>query len=119
PKTLVYDICRYVNRDREVIPVNILRRPPSAELAPNQRDDDDLPPYDILDPILFNYLEDNKTMAEIVGEGFAAGVVRDVIRRVNINEYKRQQAAIGLRLTAKAFGCGRRYPITQRYQEDV
>ncbi len=119
PKTMVYDICRYVNRDREVIPANILRRPPSAELAPDQRDDDDLPPYEILDPILFSYLEENKTMAEIAAQGFEAGVVKDVVRRVNINEHKRQQAAIGLRLTAKAFGCGRRYPITQRYQEDV
>ncbi len=119
PKTLVYDICRYINRDGEVIPTNILQRPPSAELAPNQRDDDDLPPYEILDPILFSYLEENKTMAEIIAQGFEAGVVGDVIRRVNINEYKRQQAAIGLRLTAKAFGCGRRYPITQRYMEDV
>jgi len=119
PKTLVYDICRYINREGEVIPANILQRPPSAELAPDQRDDDDLPPYDILDPILFSYLEENKTMAEIIAQGFESGVVRDVVRRVNINEYKRQQAAIGLRLTAKAFGCGRRYPITQRYQEDV
>ncbi|MFW8601138.1 NAD+ synthase [Desulfobacterota bacterium M19] len=119
PKTLVYDICRYINLEGEVIPANIIQRPPSAELAPDQRDDDDLPPYEILDPILFSYLEENKTMAEIIAQGFEAGVVRDVIRRVNINEYKRQQAAVGLRLTAKAFGCGRRYPITQRYLEDV
>ncbi|NOX26324.1 MAG: NAD+ synthase [Deltaproteobacteria bacterium] len=119
PKLLVYDICRYLNATGEIIPNRTISRPPTAELAPDQRDDDDLPPYDILDPILAAYLEDNKSPAEIVAMGFAKDVVADVIHRLNINEHKRKQAPMGLRISGKAFGSGRRYPTAQGYREDV
>lgn len=119
PKMLVYDLCRYLNSTGTVIPARTISRAPTAELAPDQRDDDDLPPYEILDPILAAYLEDNKSIAEIVGMGFAEDIVIDVVHRLTINEHKRKQAPMGLRVTSKAFGFGRRYPTTQRYREDV
>jgi NAD+ synthetase len=119
PKMLVYDICRHLNKTAEIIPLRTISRPPSAELAPDQRDDDDLPPYEILDPILAAYMEDNKSPAEIVALGFDKTVVADLVHRLTINEHKRKQAPMGLRVTSKAFGFGRRYPTTQRYREDV
>lgn len=119
PKMLVYQICRYLNRAKEIIPLRTISKPPSAELAPDQKDEDDLPPYAILDPILVAYLENNKSIAEIVAMGYEEGVVNDVVRRITINEHKRKQAPMGLRVTGKAFGCGRRYPTTQGYREKV
>ncbi|MDA8418030.1 MAG: NAD+ synthase [Desulfobacteraceae bacterium] len=118
PKVMVYRICRHLNRNREIIPARTLARAPTAELALNQRDQDDLPPYEVLDPILAAYLEENRGVAEIVGLGFDEQVVREVVRRVNANEHKRQQAPMGLKVTSKAFGLGRRYPVCQRFRED-
>ena len=117
PKTLVYQLARHLNRDKEVIPWQSIEKPPSAELAPDQTDQDDLPPYEILDPILQAYLEEHSSISEIVAMGYDQEVVQDVIRRIRINEYKRQQAALGLKVTSKAFGYGRRYPIAERYHE--
>ncbi len=117
PKTMVYRLARHINQGRTVIPASTLTRPPTAELAPGQRDDDDLPPYDLLDPILAAYLEENKSIRDIVAQGFDQNVVADVVRRIRRNEYKRQQSAIGLKVTTKAFGHGRRYPICENYQE--
>ena len=117
PKQLVYALCRYLNQDREVIPTRTIDKPPSAELAPNQRDEDDLPPYPVLDAILAAYLEEHRSIAEIVALGFAREVVEDVIRRIRVNEYKRKQAPLGLKVTTKAFGQGRRYPTAEGYRE--
>ena len=118
PKLLVYRLARYINRYREVIPESIIERPPSAELAPNQLDQDDLPPYDILDGILKAYLEENLSIEEIAARGFDRPVVADVVRRIRINEYKRKQAPLGLKVSSKAFGYGRRYPIAQNYRDE-
>ncbi len=115
PKTLVYDICRFINNDGEIIPRRIIDKPPSAELAPDQTDQDDLPPYADIDPILEGYVEQAKSGKELVAQGFDAEVVQEVIRRVDLNEYKRHQAAPGLKVTAKAFGEGRRYPLAKRF----
>ncbi|MCX7887898.1 MAG: NAD+ synthase [Verrucomicrobiae bacterium] len=118
PKTMVYELARYINRQRVVIPEACLTKPPSAELRPNQTDQDTLPPYDVLDAILKRYIEENKSAAEIIAEtGFEERLVRDVIRRIDLNEYKRKQAPPCLRVTTKAFGFGRRVPIAQRYVE--
>ena len=117
PKTMVYQICHFLNQGREVIPARTITKAPSAELAPNQRDQDDLPPYEVLDPILTAYLEDNQSVAEIIDLGFDEVVVRDVVRRVTTNEHKRKQAPMGLKVTSKAFGYGRRYPTSQRFSE--
>lgn len=115
PKTMVYEIARLINKDREVIPERIIQKPPSAELKPDQLDQDDLPPYEILDDILKAYIEDNKAPEEIIEMGFEPSIVRDIIRRVDHNEYKRHQSPPGLKVTTKSFGYGRRYPIAQRY----
>jgi NAD+ synthase (glutamine-hydrolysing) len=117
PKQLVYELARYVNRDGEVIPERILTKAPSAELKPDQKDQDDLPPYETLDRILELYLEEGRGVGDIVGMGFDAAVVQDIVRRVRINEYKRKQAPIGLKVTSKAFGFGRRYPNVQNFRE--
>jgi NAD+ synthetase len=118
PKTMVYELARYINRDRRVIPEASLTKPPSAELRPNQTDQDTLPPYDILDAILRKYVEESKSAAEIIAElKFDEKLVRDVVRKIDLNEYKRKQAAPCLRVTTKAFGIGRRVPIAQRYVE--
>ncbi len=116
PKMLVYELSRYVNREREIIPASTIDKPPSAELAPDQKDQDDLPPYEILDPILSAYLEEHRSIAEIVASGFDEEIVRDVVRRIKINEYKRKQAAMGLKVTSKAFGIGRRYPTAEGFR---
>ena len=116
PKTMVYEIARFINRENEVIPERIIEKPPSAELKPDQRDQDDLPPYDVLDGILKAYVEDNKSADEITGMGYDASIVRDIITRVDRNEYKRHQAPPGLKVTTKSFGYGRRYPIAQKYR---
>jgi NAD+ synthetase len=115
PKTRVFDVCRWLNRDREVIPWNTIEKPPSAELRPDQKDQDTLPAYDILDGILEAYVERHLSAEEIVELGFEENMVRWVQRRVDLNEWKRQQAAPGIRVTSKAFGIGRRMPIAQRY----
>lgn len=115
PKTLVYDICRYINREREIIPQRIIDKPPSAELAPDQTDQDDLPPYEVIDPILEGYVERVQSREALEAEGFDPRTVADVVRRVDQNEYKRHQAAPGLKVTPKAFGEGRRYPLAKRF----
>lgn len=115
PKVKVFALCEWINREREIIPWNTIRKPPSAELRPDQKDEDSLPPYPVLDAILKLYVEDGRSALEIIEQGFAADVVRDVIRKVDLNEYKRKQAAPGLKVTPLAFGVGRRIPIVQKY----
>jgi NAD+ synthase (glutamine-hydrolysing) len=119
PKTLVYRICRYVNETerREVVPESVLTKEPSAELRPGQRDVDSLPPYEILDPILEAYIEEDKGVREIVARGFDEEDVRRVIKLVDAAEYKRRQAPIGIKVTSRAFGRDRRMPMTNRYSE--
>ncbi len=117
PKQLVYALSGYINREKEIIPSRTISKPPSAELAPNQKDQDDLPPYEILDPILKAYLEEHLSLEEIIARGFDREIVGDIVRRIKINEYKRHQAAMGLKVTSKAFGFGRRYPIAQWFRE--
>jgi len=118
PKLLVYRLAQYINCNKEIIPKSIIERPPSAELAPNQLDQDDLPPYDILDAILKAYLEQNLSVGDIASMGFDRQVVEDVVRRIRMNEYKRKQAPLGLKVSSKAFGYGRRYPTAQNYREE-
>lgn len=115
PKTMVYALARWINRGREVIPVSTIEKPPSAELKPGQTDQDSLPPYDVLDEILRLYVEENMSGRDIIAHGFDEKTVRWVQRRVDINEYKREQAAPGLKVTSRAFGVGRRMPIAQQY----
>lgn len=115
PKTLVFQLSEYRNTLSYVIPQRVIDRPPSAELAPDQVDQDSLPPYDILDAILHAYVEQDKSVADLVAMGFEEDVVRKVIRLVDINEYKRRQAAVGPRITARNFGKDRRYPITSGF----
>ncbi|CAI1651892.1 Glutamine-dependent NAD(+) synthetase [Serratia quinivorans] len=115
PKTLVFKLSEYRNTASYVIPQRVIDRPPSAELAPDQLDQDSLPPYDILDAILEGYVERDKSVADLVAEGFDEAIVRKVIRLVDINEYKRRQAAVGPRITARNFGKDRRYPITSGF----
>ncbi|MDE0767336.1 MAG: NAD+ synthase [Opitutaceae bacterium] len=115
PKVMVFDLARHMNRDSEIIPVNTIEKPPSAELRPDQKDEDSLPPYYILDAILKGYVEEGLSTREIIAQGFDADVVKDIIRKVDLNEYKRKQAAPGLKLTPLAFGVGRRIPIVQKY----
>jgi NAD+ synthase (glutamine-hydrolysing) len=115
PKTLVYRLSHYVNSRRAVIPPASLEKPPSAELRPDQKDSDFLPPYEVLDAILEDYVEESRTAEQIAADrGFDLGVVRRVIRMVNGAEYKRQQAAPGIKISAKAFGYGRRFPIAAK-----
>ena len=121
PKTMIFELARFINSEasrahkREIIPASTIEKPPSAELRPNQKDQDTLPPYDLLDAILRLYVEDNLSAPEIVAQGFDEKTVRWVQRRVDLNEYKRAQAAPGLKVTSRAFGVGRRMPIAQRY----
>src|ERR1039457_5264685 len=115
-KTDIYQIARWVNRDREIIPAASISKPPSAELRPNQTDQDSLPPYESLDQILDAYIVQNLGKEEIIRRGFAAAVVDDVINKINFSEYKRRQAAPGLKVSPRAFGMGRRIPIAQRFR---
>jgi len=115
PKTMVYELARWMNRDRAIIPPSTIEKPPSAELKPGQKDQDTLPPYDVLDEILRLYVEENLGARDIIAHGFDEKTVRWVQRRVDINEYKREQAAPGIKVTSRAFGVGRRMPIAQRY----
>jgi NAD+ synthase (glutamine-hydrolysing) len=115
PKTMIYRLAHWINRHREVIPVNSITKPPSAELKPNQTDQDTLPPYETLDAILELCVEEQLDPLEIVDRGFDPEIVRWIQRRVDINEYKRRQSALGLKVTSLAFGIGWRMPIAQRY----
>jgi NAD+ synthase/NAD+ synthase (glutamine-hydrolysing) len=116
PKLMVYDLAEYINREREVIPRSTIEKPPSAELRPDQKDTDSLPPYEVLDRILKAYIEEVKTPAEIAEEfGFDLQLVRNIAQMVDRNEYKRKQAAPGLKITSRAFGFGRPFPIAQRF----
>ena len=117
-KLKVYELARWRNRDQEVIPARVIERPPSAELRPDQKDEDSLPAYSVLDPILERYIEQDISPEQIIAEGYQEEDVRHVVRLVDINEYKRRQAAPGVRITQRAFGRDRRYPITSGYQED-
>lgn len=116
-KTDIYRISNYVNRNKEIIPQNIINKPPSAELKPNQKDQDTLPPYEILDKILRMYLEENKEVLEISSTFGDKSLVEKIIRMVDLNEFKRKQAAPALRVSKKAFGYGRRYPIVQGWRK--
>jgi NAD+ synthase (glutamine-hydrolysing) len=115
PKTMIYRLAGWINREREVIPESSMTKPPSAELKPDQKDQDTLPPYEILDEILKMYVEEQLSPEDIAARGFAPEIVRWIQRKVDMNEYKRRQAAPGLRVTSLAFGMGRRMPIAQRY----
>ena len=117
PKILVYELSKYRNTLSEVIPESIIERPPSAELAPNQQDSDSLPDYDVLDKIIELYVEQDKSKTEIVSEGFDESIVKRVIRLIDISEYKRRQAPLGVKITSRGFGKDRRYPITNRYSQ--
>ena len=114
-KTEVFDLCRFINRDIEIIPDNIITKPPSAELRPDQFDSDSLPDYDVLDTILFEYIENRQSPANLIEKGFDEALVKRILKMVNINEYKRHQTPPILRVSSKAFGMGRRMPIVGKY----
>ena len=116
-KTEVYDLARYINRHKEIIPDNTIQKPPSAELRPGQKDSDSLPPYDILDPVLRQYIEERQGPKEIIAKGFDKSLVERILKMVNRNEFKRHQTAPVLRVSPKAFGMGRRMPIVAKYLE--
>jgi len=119
PKTMVYELARIANRRHPgAIPESVFQKPPSAELRPNQKDTDSLPEYPVLDAILRGYIEENQSPAEIAAaNNLPLELVREIVNKVDRNEYKRQQAAPGLKVTTKAFGVGRRFPIAQRFFE--
>ena len=119
PKVMVYQLAQHVNRAKKIIPEATLTKAPSAELRPDQKDQDSLPPYDILDAVLRLYIEENQPPAKIVKAGIDKGVVAETIRKINQNEYKRRQMAPGLKVTTKAFGIGRRVPIAQKFRESA
>jgi NAD+ synthase (glutamine-hydrolysing) len=114
-KTEVYELANFINREREIIPVNSIVKPPSAELRPDQKDSDSLPVYEILDQILYNYIELRQSPSDLVASGFDETMVKRVLRMVNMNEWKRHQTPPILRVSPKAFGQGRRMPIVGRY----
>jgi len=116
PKTKVFELARWINRDGEIIPETTITKPPSAELRPDQKDEDSLPPYEVLDAILDRYVVESQSVAEIVAGGFDEATVQRAVRLIDLNEYKRRQAAPGLKVTSKAFGVGRRIPVAQRYK---
>ena len=115
-KCLVYDLARYINREREIIPQNCIDKAPSAELSPDQKDEDSLPPYPVLDEIVKLYVQEGLSIERIINKGFDPEVVRDMINKIDFNEYKRKQAAPVLKITPLAFGIGRRMPIVQKYK---
>ena len=114
-KTEVFELARYINKDKEIIPNNSISKPPSAELRPNQKDSDSLPEYEVLDKLLFEYIENRKGPKELFEMGFDESLVNRVLRMVNSNEYKRYQTSPVLRVSPKAFGMGRRMPIVAKY----
>ena len=115
PKTRVYSLAKWINREREIIPESTLTKPPSAELRPDQVDQDSLPPYDVLDSILEAYVVDGQDAESIIASGHDKATVQRIIRLINLNEYKRRQAAPGIKVTSKAFGVGRRIPVAKRF----
>ena len=115
PKTKVYSLAKWINRDHEIIPESTLTKPPSAELRPGQVDQDSLPPYDMLDSILEAYVVDGQDAEAIIASGHDKATVERIIRLINLNEYKRRQAAPGIKITSKAFGVGRRIPVAKRF----
>ena len=116
PKLMVYELAKFINRQRQIIPRETIEKPPSAELRPNQKDEDSLPPYDVLDRILKSYIEDLRSPQEIADKyGFDLKLVREIALLVDRTEYKRKQAAPGLKITSRAFGFGRPFPIAQRF----
>jgi NAD+ synthase (glutamine-hydrolysing) len=119
PKTLVYELARYVNRraGRAVIPESVFARPPSAELRPGQTDQDTLPPYPVLDALLQAYVEEDRSAADLIARGFDPETVRRVVRMVDANEYKRRQGPIGVKITPRAFGRDWRLPIVNRFRQ--
>jgi NAD+ synthetase len=119
PKVMVYQLARHVNRDKEIIPEATLTKAPSAELRPNQKDQDSLPPYEVLDAVLRLYIEENQPPSKIVKAGIDKAVVADLVKKIDRNEYKRRQMAPGLKVTSKAFGIGRRVPIAQKFRESA
>jgi len=114
PKVMVYKLAKYINREKEIIPDDTITKPPSAELRPDQKDQDSLPPYEVLDDILKMFVEENKSIKEI-SKKYPESIVKDIVKKINGCEYKRRQAALGLKVTTKAFGVGRRFPIVQGY----
>jgi len=116
PKVEIYQLARWINRHAEIIPTTTIDKPPSAELKPDQKDQDTLPPYEILDAVLRLHVEEQRSCAEIVARGFDSETVKWILKRVRLNEYKRAQAAPGLKVTTRAFGLGRRMPLAHRYQ---
>ena len=115
PKTEVFELARFINRTAEIIPKNIINKPPSAELRPDQKDSDSLPDYEVLDQILYLYIEKQTDPQDIIDQGYDEQLVRRILRLVNINEFKRHQTAPVLRVSSKAFGMGRRMPIVGKY----
>ena len=115
---MVYQLAKHINREKEIIPKATITKPPSAELRPNQKDQDSLPPYETLDAILRLYVEENQPPDKIVKAGFEAAILKDIVKKINQNEYKRRQMAPGLKVTGKAFGMGRRIPIAQKFKEN-
>jgi NAD+ synthase (glutamine-hydrolysing) len=116
PKVLVYQLSRWLNREQEIIPRNVLTKEPSAELRPNQLDTDSLPPYDLLDPVLLQYIEQDLSVDEIKVKGLSKSEIKRIARLVDLNEYKRRQGPPGVKITPKAFGKDRRLPITSRFK---
>ena len=116
PKTKVFELARWINLEGEIIPEATITKPPSAELRPDQKDEDSLPPYEVLDAILEQYVVECRSVAEIVADGFDKPTVKRVVRLIDLNEYKRRQAAPGLKVTSKAFGVGRRIPVAQKFK---
>ena len=117
PKLMVYELANWRNKSQQTIPQRVIDRPPSAELREDQKDEDSLPPYEILDPILERYIELDQSPSEIIGSGFDADTVKQIVSLVDQNEYKRRQAALGVRVSKRAFGRDRRYPVTSAYKE--
>ncbi|MFM8655128.1 MAG: NAD(+) synthase, partial [Verrucomicrobiota bacterium] len=115
PKTMVYRISKWVNREREIIPLASIRKAPSAELRPGQTDQDSLPPYEELDRILESYVVNEGSIGAMAKKGISKKTVQEIVRKIDLSEYKRRQAAPGLKITTKAFGLGRRMPIAQRF----
>ena len=116
-KTTVYKLAEYCNcQGRERIPRSTIEKPPSAELRPDQLDTDSLPPYEVLDPILKAYVEEDRSLSDMVEMGFDPKLVQRIVRLVDVNEYKRRQAAPGVKITPRAFGRDRRMPITNRFK---
>ena len=116
PKVLVYQLSNWLNCDKIIIPENILNKEPSAELRPDQKDTDSLPPYELLDPVLLRYIEEDASLEEIKVVGLSKAETQRIARRVDLSEYKRRQGPPGIKITPKAFGKDRRLPITNRFK---